>query len=78
MRARYAYVWNVQRKALLLDFDKASMTIPPTASPRTTPTVAIDPVSTLSSAGNELTAHSVAERLIDWSKAESVTLGASS
>lgn len=34
----------------------------------------IDPVSALSTAGNELTAHGVAERLIDWSKAEGVTL----
>ena len=34
----------------------------------------IDPVSTLSKSGNELTAHSVAERLIDWSKAEGTTL----
>lgn len=34
----------------------------------------IDPVSTLSAAGNELTAHGVAERLIDWSKSEGVTL----
>jgi circadian clock protein KaiC len=31
-------------------------------------------VSTLSKSGNELTAHSVAERLIDWSKAEGTTL----
>jgi circadian clock protein KaiC len=34
----------------------------------------IDPVSTLSKSGNELTAHSVAERLIDWAKAEGITL----
>ena len=34
----------------------------------------IDPVSTLSRAGNELTAHSVAERLIDWAKAAGTTL----
>jgi circadian clock protein KaiC len=34
----------------------------------------IDPVSTLSKAGNELTAHSVAERLIDWAKANGITL----
>jgi circadian clock protein KaiC len=34
----------------------------------------IDPVSTLSRAGNELTAHGVAERLIDWAKAEGITL----
>jgi len=34
----------------------------------------IDPVSTLSKAGNELTAHGVAERLIDWTKAEGITL----
>jgi circadian clock protein KaiC len=34
----------------------------------------IDPVSALSKFGNELTAHGVAERLIDWSKAEHVTL----
>jgi circadian clock protein KaiC len=34
----------------------------------------IDPVSTLSKAGNELTAHGVAERLIDWSKADGITL----
>jgi circadian clock protein KaiC len=34
----------------------------------------IDPVSTLSRSGNELTAHSVAERLIDWSKAAGITL----
>ena len=36
--------------------------------------VVIDPVSTLSKAGNELTAHGVAERLIDWTKAEGITL----
>jgi circadian clock protein KaiC len=34
----------------------------------------IDPVSALSKAGNELTAHAVAERLIDWSKSAGVTL----
>jgi circadian clock protein KaiC len=34
----------------------------------------IDPVSTLSKAGNELTAHGVAERLIDWCKSDGVTL----
>lgn len=36
--------------------------------------VVIDPVSTLSKAGNELTAHGVTERLIDWSKSRCVTL----
>jgi circadian clock protein KaiC len=36
--------------------------------------VVIDPVSTWSKAGDGLSAHSVAERLIDWSKAEGVTL----
>jgi circadian clock protein KaiC len=36
--------------------------------------VVIDSVSTLSHAGNELTAHGVAERLIDWSKANQITL----
>src|SRR5580658_1073844 len=34
----------------------------------------IDPVSALSKSGNELTAHGVAERLIDWSKADGITL----
>ncbi len=34
----------------------------------------IDPVSTLSKSGNELTAHGVAERLIDWTKADGLTL----
>jgi circadian clock protein KaiC len=34
----------------------------------------IDPVSTLAKTGNELTAHGVAERLIDWSKADGNTL----
>lgn len=34
----------------------------------------IDPVSALSKAGNELTAHGVAERLIDWSKFDGITL----
>ncbi|MEO8659163.1 MAG: circadian clock protein KaiC [Bryobacteraceae bacterium] len=34
----------------------------------------IDPVSTLAKAGNELTAHGVAERLIDWTKADGITL----
>jgi circadian clock protein KaiC len=34
----------------------------------------IDPVSALSKAGNELTAHGVAERLIDWSKANGTTM----
>ncbi len=36
--------------------------------------VVIDPVSALARAGNELTAHAVAERLIDWSKGAGVTL----
>jgi circadian clock protein KaiC len=36
--------------------------------------VVIDPVSTLAKIGNELTAHGVAERLIDWSKADGTTL----
>jgi circadian clock protein KaiC len=34
----------------------------------------IDPVSALSKTGNELTAHGVAERLIDWCKSDNVTL----
>ncbi len=34
----------------------------------------IDPVSTLSKSGNELTARSVAERLIDWTKAARTTM----
>jgi circadian clock protein KaiC len=36
--------------------------------------VVIDPVSTLAKIGNELTAHGVAERLVDWSKADGTTL----
>ena len=36
--------------------------------------VVIDPVSALSKSGNEITASSVAERLIDWTKAAGVTL----
>jgi circadian clock protein KaiC len=36
--------------------------------------VVIDPVSRFAKAGNELTAHGVAERLIDWSKSEGITL----
>jgi circadian clock protein KaiC len=34
----------------------------------------IDPVSTLSKAGNERTAHGVAERLIDWTKSAGITM----
>ena len=34
----------------------------------------IDPVSTWSRSGSESSAHSVAERLIDWAKAEGITL----
>jgi circadian clock protein KaiC len=34
----------------------------------------IDPVSTWSQSGNDLTAQSVAERLVDWSKAEGITM----
>ncbi|MDP9140583.1 MAG: circadian clock protein KaiC [Pseudomonadota bacterium] len=34
----------------------------------------IDPVSTWSKSGSELGAHSVTERLIDWAKAEGITL----
>jgi circadian clock protein KaiC len=34
----------------------------------------IDPVSTWSKSGNDLTAHSVAERLTNWSKAHGITL----
>ena len=36
--------------------------------------VVIDPVSTWSKSGSDSSAHSVAERLIDWSKAEGITL----
>ena len=36
--------------------------------------VVIDPVSALAKAGNELTAHAVAERLIDWFKGAGMTL----
>jgi circadian clock protein KaiC len=36
--------------------------------------VVIDPVSALSKAGNEDTAYSVAERLVDWAKASGITL----
>ncbi len=36
--------------------------------------VVIDPVSTFAASGNELTAHGVGERLIDWSKADGITL----
>jgi circadian clock protein KaiC len=36
--------------------------------------VVIDPVSALAKSGNELTAHAVAERLIDWSKSAGITL----
>jgi circadian clock protein KaiC len=38
----------------------------------------IDPVSTLSKAGNEVTAHGVAERLLDWCKSDNITLLCSS
>src|SRR4030095_223506 len=34
----------------------------------------IDPVSTWSKSGSDQAAHSVAERLIDWSKAAGITL----
>lgn len=34
----------------------------------------IDPVSVLSTSGNELTAHGVAERLADWAKSEGITM----
>jgi circadian clock protein KaiC len=36
--------------------------------------VVIDPVSTWTKSGDGLSAHSVAERLVDWAKAESITL----
>jgi circadian clock protein KaiC len=36
--------------------------------------VVVDPVSTWSRSGNDFTAHSVAERLTDWSKAAGITL----
>ena len=36
--------------------------------------VVIDPVSALAKTGNEMTAHAVGERLIDWSKGAGVTL----
>jgi len=44
------------------------------ASAHQTRCLVIDPISMLSKAGNELTAHSVAERLIDWAKADGLTL----
>ncbi len=36
--------------------------------------IVIDPVSTFARVGNELTAHSVAERLIDWAKSDGATV----
>jgi circadian clock protein KaiC len=38
----------------------------------------IDPISTFAKAGNETTAHRVAERLVDWCKADGITLVCSS
>ncbi len=38
----------------------------------------IDPISVLSKAGNRLTAHSVAERLLDWTRANAITLACTS
>lgn len=40
--------------------------------------IVIDPVSALSKSGNEETAHSVAERLITWTKASGITIVCSS
>jgi circadian clock protein KaiC len=40
--------------------------------------VVIDPISVLSKTGNRLTAHSVAERLLDWARANAVTLACTS
>ncbi len=34
----------------------------------------VDPVSTMAKSGNELTAHGVVERLVDWCKADGLTL----
>ena len=34
----------------------------------------VDPVSTWSNSGNDLSAHSVTDRMIDWAKAEGITL----
>lgn len=36
--------------------------------------IVIDPVSTLAKVGNEMTAHGVAERLVDWSKVNGTTM----
>jgi circadian clock protein KaiC len=36
--------------------------------------IVIDPMSTWSKSGNDLAAHSVAERLIDWTKCEGITV----
>jgi len=54
----------VKIKALVREFDARCLII--------------DPVSTLSKAGNELTAHGVAERLLDWCKTDGITLLCSS
>ena len=36
--------------------------------------VVVDPLSALSTSGNALTAHGVAERLVDWAKSQAITL----
>jgi circadian clock protein KaiC len=36
--------------------------------------IVVDPISSLSRSGNEVTAHGVVQRLIDWSKADGTTL----
>ena len=36
--------------------------------------VVVDPLSALSTSGNALTAHGVAERLVDWAKSQGITL----
>jgi len=62
--------YGLSRQTETIDFDQVQAL----AKEHRGRCLVIDPVSTWSKSGSESSAHSVAERLIDWAKAEGITL----
>ncbi len=64
----------VSARAIMGSAETIMVHIKNLATEHRTRCLVIDPISRLSKAGNELTAHAVSERLIDWSKSAGITL----
>ena len=68
------YLHMVSARSITGSAETYLMRIKTLAKEHKTHCLVVDPVSTWSNSGNDLSAHSATERMIDWAKAEGITL----